>query len=266
MKRIGLLHSNLAEAEQRAALLRKAGFQVEVPRKISPEELRVFRNRPPDAFAIDLSRMPSQGRALGIAFRQHKSTRLVPIVFIEGDPEKVAATKTVMPDALYSNWPHAAETLKAAILNPPSAPVIPGTMEGYAGTPLAKKLTIKAGSAVTLLGAPDGFEQKLRALPEAVRLRRNGKGKADLVLLFARSHAELKRRFKAAVTILAERGGLWIVWPKKASPLAGDLNTLVVRAFGLDSGLVDYKICAVDETWSGLLFTRRQKKQKKPGA
>ncbi|MCP4662787.1 MAG: DUF3052 domain-containing protein [bacterium] len=131
-------------------------------------------------------------------------------------------------------------------------------MDGYSGTPLPKKLGIRAGSVVALLGAPAGFERKLGELPEGVRLKKQARGHADVILLFARSRANLEARFPAAARALAEGGGLWIVWPKKASGVASDLTLPAVRAFGLGSGFVDYKICAVDETFSGLLFARRR--------
>lgn len=260
MKKVALIHWNQAEAGPRVEQLRAAGFSVEAHAKIGPAELRAYRDHPPDAFAIDLNRIPSHGRAIAIALRQYKSTRLVPIVFLEGDPEKVAATRAMLPDALYSDWQGAAKALTAAMENSPPSPVIPGTMQGYSGTPLVKKLNIKAGSIVALLGAPGDFEGTLGTLPEGARLRRQTKGGANIVLLFAKSIAELERRFEGAVAMLAEGGGLWIVWPKKTSALARDLSETVVRAYGLDRGLVDYKICAVDETWSGLLFAKRRKR------
>jgi hypothetical protein len=121
-----------------------------------------------------------------------------------------------------------------------------------------KKLDIRAGSTVALVAAPDAFERLLTGLPEGVRLMRDGRAVARTVLLFAHSRAELQRRFPAAARRVEEGGGLWVVWPKKTSALAADLGEAGVRAFGLDAGWVDYKVCAVDETWSGLLFARRR--------
>jgi hypothetical protein len=131
-------------------------------------------------------------------------------------------------------------------------------MAGYTGRPLPKKLGIRPGSTVALLGAPPDFEQKLAPLPENVRLQKQARGPASLILLFAKSRAGLDRRFPAALRALAEPAGLWIIWPKQASGVPTDLTQNTVRAFGLASGLVDYKICAIDDTWSGLLFTRRR--------
>ena len=86
-----------------------------------------------------------------------------------------------------------------------------------------------------------------------------GRGRPQLILLFTKSRADLARRFPAAARALAEGGGLWIVWPKKASGVVSDLGENAVREFGLAVGFVDYKVCAVDQTWSGLLFARRKR-------
>ena len=130
-------------------------------------------------------------------------------------------------------------------------------MDFYAGAPLAKKLGIRPGTAVALLEAPEGFERLLDPLPPDVEIRRGARGRATLVLLFAMSMRDMRKRFAAATRLLDQGGSAWIAWPKKASGIATDLNETAVRAFGLAAGWVDYKICAIDQTWSGLLFTRR---------
>jgi hypothetical protein len=126
---------------------------------------------------------------------------------------------------------------------------------------LPKKLGIKPGSVVALLGAPKGFEKTLGALPDDVRLRNQARGRSNVTLLFAKSRAVLERRFPAAARALDEGGRLWLLWPKKASGVATDLNQNEVRAFGLAQSFVDFKISAIDETWSGLCFTRRRGKR-----
>jgi len=123
-------------------------------------------------------------------------------------------------------------------------------MAGYSGTPLPQKLGIKEGSRVRLAGAPDGFAGILGVAP---RFR----GEADVIVLFARTSAELRRGFDRARKSLHSRGGLWVAWPKKASGVATDLTENEVRTVGLASGLVDNKVCAIDEVWSGLRFVVR---------
>jgi hypothetical protein len=130
-------------------------------------------------------------------------------------------------------------------------------MELYASASLSKKLGIRPGTAVALLEAPQGFERKIEPLPADVEIRRGSRGRASLVLLFAGSMRDLRKRFAAAARLLEHGGSVWIAWPKKASGIPTDLGETAVRSFGLAAGWVDYKICAIDETWSGLLFTRR---------
>ena len=127
---------------------------------------------------------------------------------------------------------------------------------GYSGTPLPGKLGIKPGSRVLLDGAP--ADLPLAPLPDGVDLRRRAGGEPyDVVLLFAPDAARLRARWPALVPRLATAGRLWVCWPKKSSGMPTDLDENAVRAFGLDGGLVDVKVCAVDATWSGLAFVRR---------
>lgn len=256
LPRILLIHWNADEAKKRAARLRGLGYSV-TPHSY-PEELRQLRGKPPDLFVIDLDRIPSQGRAVGIWLRQRKSTRLVPLLFVGGSPEKVSATRQLIPDAAYSSWRGVQGALHKAMRERPEKPLVPGSMAGYSGTPLPRKLGIKAGATVALLDAPSGFERKLAPLPAGVRLRKQARGKAQLIVLFSQTRAGLRRRFPAARRALAEGGALWIAWPKKASRAPTDLTQSTIRKTGLDAGLVDYKIAAIDETWSGLCFARRR--------
>jgi CheY-like chemotaxis protein len=258
MARVILIHWNAAEAAERLAVLRKTGHDAAVFTPGSGEGLRGFRANPPDAFVIDLGRLPSQGGAVAIFLRQQKATRQVPIVFAGGDPEKVARVQKTLPDALYTEWRQMPACLRRALRQPAANPLVPGTMDGYSGTPLPKKLGIRADSMVALLGAPEGFAQTLGALPDNVRLQKQARAGAHRILLFVKSRADLAKRFPAAAGAMAEGGGLWIVWPKRASGVVTDLGEAHVRSFGLAAGFVDYKICAVDQTWSGLLFARRR--------
>ena len=130
---------------------------------------------------------------------------------------------------------------------------------GYSGTPLPKKLGIKPGSVVRLIGAPGGFLKTLGDLPEGVMVREDARGHASLTLWFLPSQKELNRGIRKMATRL-EGGSLWMIWPKKTSGMVTDLTQQEVREAGLAAGLVDYKVCAVDAIWSGLLFTRRKGK------
>jgi hypothetical protein len=132
-------------------------------------------------------------------------------------------------------------------------------MAGYSGTPLPKKLGIKEGSRLALVGAPDGFiESELEPLPDQVELRPRVRGTLDVIVFFTKSRAELERRFRALAKALDPAGGLWIAWPKKASGVATDLDQNAVMEIGLATGLVDNKVAALDDSWSGLRFVIRR--------
>lgn len=129
---------------------------------------------------------------------------------------------------------------------------------GYSGTPLAKKLGIKPGTDVVALEAPEHYLQLLEPLPEGVTFEDHlGDGEHPFVHFFTSSKDELEDAFPRLRSHLAKKGILWISWPKKSSGLATDLTRDVIRGIGLAGGLVDTKICAVDETWSGLKFLYR---------
>lgn len=130
---------------------------------------------------------------------------------------------------------------------------------GYSGTPLVKKLGIKEGARVAFVNAPPDLAATLGPLPAGVDvLQRPGKD-MDVVVLFTTSQDELRRRFPTLARALAPSGGLWVGWPKRSSGVATDLSENVARDIGLDAGLVDNKVCAIDETWSGLRFVIRLK-------
>ncbi len=130
---------------------------------------------------------------------------------------------------------------------------------GYSGTPLPKKLGIKRESRVLLAGAPAGFLATLGPVPEGVEFVAEAGGPVDVILLFVEREAALRDAFPRLAARLVPNGGFWVAWPKKASGRPTDLTFDVVQGVGLGHGLVDNKICAVDETWSGLRFVVRVK-------
>ncbi|MBK9385999.1 MAG: DUF3052 domain-containing protein [Planctomycetes bacterium] len=149
--------------------------------------------------------------------------------------------------------------MRAALAASPSdAPVVPRSSSGYSGTPLWTKLGAKPERTLLVVGAPASFEAQLATLPEGVVLANRAGAAFDLGLCFCASRRELERRWSKLVPKLASGGALWIAWPKQVSGVATDLNGDEVRAFGLEQGLVDTKVCAIDATWSGLRFQRRR--------
>lgn len=131
-------------------------------------------------------------------------------------------------------------------------------MPGYSGTPLPKKLGIKDRSQVRLIEAPPDVLAELKSSLEKCELR-DGNGPLDFAMLFTKSSAVLKKEFSRVSKQLSPAGMLWVSWPKKSSGVATDLNENIVREIGLTAGLVDVKVCAVTEIWSGLKFVRRLK-------
>ena len=129
-------------------------------------------------------------------------------------------------------------------------------MAGYSGTPLAKKLGVQEGCRLAVVSAPNGFSETLD-LPPRVEVRSQARGRLDVVVFFVTRRAELARRFPTLQRRLEPDGGLWIAWPKRTSGVATDLSENPVREIGLANGLVDNKVAAIDETWSGLRFVWR---------
>ncbi len=259
MARVRLIHWKAEEAAGRIEKLRTAGYEVEYE-MLDGEGYRALRNNPPAAFVVDLSRLSSQGRDVAIGLRGYKTTRAVPIVFVEGEPEKVERVKQTLPDATYTTWSKIRGALKSAIAKPPDNPVKPeSNLAGYSGTPLPKKLGIKPNSIVALINAPKDFETTLGELPEGVKFVKQAKGTPELILWFIRMRIELEDRINR-MRELTGNGAIWLIWPKQASGVASDLTQNIVRETGLANGLVDYKVCAVDATWSGLKFAVRKAK------
>lgn len=128
---------------------------------------------------------------------------------------------------------------------------------GYSGTPLPKKLGIKAGGALTLLNAPEEMSAWLEPLPEAVTVRHDLRAPADVVVAFFDRERAFVRRLPAMLRAIFPDGGLWVAWPKKASNVPTDITEDTVRARGLEAGVVDNKVCAISEVWSGLRLVHR---------
>jgi hypothetical protein len=135
---------------------------------------------------------------------------------------------------------------------------------GYSGTPLPKKLGIKPGHRLGLIGAPDDFEATLGELPEDVAVRRRVRGRFDVVVAFFVERRALEQRLETLRASLEPAGGLWIAWPKRASGVATDVDEGVVRELGLAAGLVDNKVCAIDAVWSGLRLVYRLRDRPRP--
>ena len=132
-------------------------------------------------------------------------------------------------------------------------------MAGYSGKPLPAKLGIKEGFRISLIGDPAHFRSLLGPLPAGVEILGPRSMGLDLIHLFAASRVELTRKFAGAKRRMKPDGALWVSWPKLTSAMKSDLNENIVRQHGLEGGLVDVKVAAIDEDWSGLKFVYRLK-------
>lgn len=231
------------DAEKTAAV-RALGYGVEDAKPTS-SSLKEFRENPPDAIVIDLSRLPATGLEVGVALRRFPKTRLIPLVFVDGLPEKVARAQAALPDARYTTYAKLGPVLGDVLAAPPREAVVPKSISGPdSPVPLAKKLGIK--DEVALVNAPKDFAKRLGE----AKVTKN----AALTIWFVKELDEFTASLKA-FRACAARGGIWICWPKGQK---NGLNGNHVREACLEVGLVDFKICAVDAIWSGMRFAVRK--------
>ncbi len=164
-----LIHWKAEEATERAARLTALGYAVNADPPRPPGLFKELAANPPAAVVVDLTRLPSQGRDVGVNVRMRVGSRQVPLVFVGGDPEKVARIRDLLPDATYTTWEGIGEALAQALAAPPRDPVAPTSIfAAFEGRPLVAK----PGISVALVDAPEGFEATLGELPEGARLQR----------------------------------------------------------------------------------------------
>jgi len=256
-RQILLIHWKEAEIQERVRRLETAGFTVISGAQPGSSLFKQLESNPPDAVVIDLTRLPSQGRDLAIAIRMRKGTRALPLVFLGGDPAKVSKIRALLPDAASGSWEDAAAVIQTAMLSAGDEVVIPeSAFAAYAGKPLREKLGVKPGTRLAAVDAPGGFAETLGDLPADASFMDGSAVDANLTIWFVRSQEKLTHDL-GEITAASRRAPVWVAWPKRASNQKSDLTQTVVRAVCMDSGMVDYKICAVDAEWSALLFTWR---------
>jgi hypothetical protein len=164
-----------------------------------------------------------------------------------------------VPDGIFTDWAGAVGAVKRAMKKAPTifAQPVP-YMQQWAGSPLAKKLDLKSGVKAVLIGAEEGFVELLGDLPESVELQARITAQTKLVLWFVRASHEIAAAFELAGARMPEGCSVWIIYPKKAGRYRVDFNQNDIRLTGIETGFVDYKICAVDSDWSGMKFARRK--------
>lgn len=257
MARVHLLNFNADEVDARAEALRAAGHAVKTDAYSG--SIKVVRDGDPEALVINLGRAPSNGTQLAAVIRQSAWGRNVAIVFVDGEPEKIERAKKLLPDATYTSWAKVKSALRSTLANPLAKPHVPKSLV-TSNAPLVKKLAIKPGATVVMLDAPSGFEDALGELPEGVKLRERGVG--DLVIWFVRSSEDLERDVERIITNAGE-APVWIAWRKKSSDARSDLSSMVVLEVGRAMGRSDSKVCAIDATWSAIMFCDASKPRRK---
>jgi hypothetical protein len=256
MKTIKLLswHEDLST---KAALLKRAGLKIDSAPLISTSGvIGELARLNPAVLVFDLDKRPSYSREIALLLRSSKSARHIPILFAGGLPDKLERLRQENPEATYASWAEAPKALATLLINPPSVPPPIAPQRSVAATALPKKLGITANTQLALIAAPDGFEDLLGDLPTTTtRLTPN----TDLALCFIRSLADLSAVLDLLTLRLPKRSSVWILHPKRTGRYPVDFNQNHVREASLAAGLVDYKVCSIDQDWSALKFAWRKR-------
>jgi CheY-like chemotaxis protein len=257
MPRVRIIHWRPEEAGALVAACQSSGFQVDYDAEAlsGPAISRGIREHPPDAVVIDLSRVPSHGREIAVWLRNTKFAWHIPIVFANGEAEKVEKVRETLPDATFTTTARVRAAVASACRKVAPAPIQPPLMmERYKAKTAAEKLGIKTGSSVAVIDAPRDYLSVLGDVPEDAVIVEDPDSVQNVTLWFVHDPATLQARLRAMCAIAA-RTRLWILWRKGKD---NGITQNFVRQTALDRGLVDYKICSVDGRWSGMLFARKK--------
>jgi hypothetical protein len=240
-----VVHREPAEAALLAGRLRDRGIDAHPYLSLGSRGFREIRANPPDAILIDLTRAPSYGKAIGALLRENKTLRTIPLILLEGDPVKTKATARVLPGAAVTDLARLPEVL--AECRPCADPAPP--------RPSRRSIAAKLGidGTVTLLNPPEGWSLPLSGKTSVVPVEQGA-----VVLFWARNEAALARELPGLAGIPGKGRRLWLLWPKRTSKVVTNLTMPRVREIAIQNGLVDYKVCAVDEVWSGMAVGQRR--------
>jgi len=255
MRRVRLIHWKAKEAASLIKELKAAGHSVDYS-----EDLGTYwrgRRDLPDVFVIDLTRLPTHGREVAVALRGYKPSRHVPIIFVDGDVAKVDGVKRIIPDAIYTSREKLPKAIDRA--KPPSAPLVPSQMmDRYAGRTAAQKLGIGKEMAVAVVDPPVDYPKVVGALPEGAWFDEDGGAGCKVTLWFLHNYGAFEASLPGMRQV-AQRSRLWILWRKgKLDGIDGNM----VREGANQVGLVDYKVCSVNENWTGLVFALKKAQPK----
>ncbi len=230
-------------------------FHVDYDPKWQGSQMTLLSSKPVDAIVIDLSVRPSHGREIATAIRVRKSTRHLPIIFVEGDPVKTDAVRKLLPDAVFTNARKLPASVSKALAHPPAAPVVPvAMMDRGAARTNAQKLGIHEGQRVALYDPPPDYPKIFGDLPDGASLEENPDEILPLTLWFVREESDYLRLLPQRRR-LASRGKLWIAFPKGGK--AG-ITQFTVRDTARELGLIDYKIGSLDSYWTAMALAGRR--------
>jgi len=254
MARVRLYHWNAKEARPLLEQLQVDGYTVDYPSdNVLERGFRSLRESPPHAIVIDLTRLPSQGRHVGVAIRARKTIRNIPIVFVDGDPEKVEQIRADLPDAIFTSRAKIRSALNRArpIANP-AAPL-------YSNRTVAQKLGIREDTRVAVLDGPRGYAKAVGALPAGARFEEDPAEMLPVTLWFVRD-PEMYLAALPRMRKLATKSRLWVIYPKQQGrPKASrEVSLFFIRNEALGVGLLHYKTCSLNATWTGMLFAPRK--------
>ena len=246
---VQVIHWKPEEAAGLLEACRAAGVEAECR---PPQQLR---QRLPDAVVIDLTRLPSHGREVGAWLRETKKTRHIPIIYVDGEPEKVERIRSVLPGAIFTSRSRLRSALQSALRKgAQNAALPPPAIVRFGGRTAAQKIGIKAGMKVAAMDAVAGYEELLGALPDEVEFFEDPAKPQDLTLWFIHDFDGLMSSL-AGMRRLASRTRLWIVWRKGANRHV--TYNSILKAGG-EVGLVLSKLCAVNDTWSAVWLVQRK--------
>jgi hypothetical protein len=243
----------------KAASLKQRGLKIDAAQLIKTSGLiGELAHLNPAVLVLDLDKLPSNSREVAEALRSSKSAHHIPILFAGGQPEKTERLRSENPNACYATWAEAPRALANLLKQPPSTPAA-APPRNFSSTPLLKKLGINANMEVALIAAPDAFEELLSDLPENTVFTSRIRPTTSLALCFIRSLADLAASLDLLALRLPKQTSVWIIHPKRTGKHHVDFNQNHVRDESLAAGLVDYKVCSIDNVWSALKFSWRKR-------
>jgi len=255
MSRIRLFHWRFQEAEPLLKQLKSLGHEVEYPNDKGLETpLRALRESRPDVIVIDLTRLPARGRNQAVAIRGQASIRNIPLVFVDGDREKVEKIRQELPDAIYVSRDKLASALKRA--KPLARPLTPV----YSRRTPAEKLGIKSGSRIAVLDAPADYEKVIGPIPIGASLEEEPESVLPFTLWFARDVETYLAGLSRLRRLAVAQSRVCVIYPKRQAGDGESTNRLdlhFARNAALRMGLVHYKTCSMDAKWTAMLMAVR---------